>query len=465
MLITPSSGSRPSILRVCLTVKDYNNNQQQYVQKNNMQKEEEEKTLEGKINEKIKEKGKIDQLFIIKAVGNKDKDIPVPRSKINIITTLTTLTVLSLRKCNLTTLPKNITSLVNLKYLNLSGNKFHNWPIFITKLVNLETLLLDNNQLEVPPEFQLATLTKLQILNLSNNQLKYMPVEIATLKNLRELYLDGNLLEDIPKQILFLEDSLKNVSLARNSLNEKHTRICEKGNVKRIMKYLKHQKLTLSKEQKVIKKVGEQLIEIKQDEFDDPKYVDRFNTGGLLRRAYLTYSIDLRRYKKQFLPSTIHPHKDIIQTCVVNIDQIEINIGAIYSNNNSGKKEVIIDEDEMENQIGCSPVLKFILSLYNLNLLVVTYSKKNHEHYNVVKRLTRIQNMLKLSFYVINSIEEIASVNINADGNMTRTTSNFDKNDDYYCKFVVFPLRMQVIENDKIKVNKIGNSTNDSTTN
>ena len=206
MLITPSSGSRPSILRVCLTVKDYNNNQQQYVQKNNMQKEEEEKTLEGKINEKIKEKGKIDQLFIIKAVGNKDKDIPVPRSKINIITTLTTLTVLSLRKCNLTTLPKNITSLVNLKYLNLSGNKFHNWPIFITKLVNLETLLLDNNQLEVPPEFQLATLTKLQILNLSNNQLKYMPVEIATLKNLRELYLDGNLLEDIPKQILFLED-------------------------------------------------------------------------------------------------------------------------------------------------------------------------------------------------------------------------------------------------------------------
>ena len=298
MLITPSSGSRPSILRVCLTVKDYNNNQQQYVQKNNMQKEEEEKTLEGKINEKIKEKGKIDQLFIIKAVGNKDKDIPVPRSKINIITTLTTLTVLSLRKCNLTTLPKNITSLVNLKYLNLSGNKFHNWPIFITKLVNLETLLLDNNQLEVPPEFQLATLTKLQILNLSNNQLKYMPVEIATLKNLRELYLDGNLLEDIPKQILFLEDSLKNVSLARNSLNEKHTRICEKGNVKRIMKYLKHQKLTLSKEQKVIKKVGEQQIEIKQDEFDDPKYVDRFNTGGLLRRAYLTYSIDLRRTRR-----------------------------------------------------------------------------------------------------------------------------------------------------------------------
>ena len=41
---------------------------------------------------------------------------------------------------------------------------------------------------------------------------------------------------------IFLEDSLKNVSLARNSLNEKHTRICEKGNVKRIMKYLKHQK-------------------------------------------------------------------------------------------------------------------------------------------------------------------------------------------------------------------------------
>ena len=68
--------------------------------------------------------------------------------------------------------------------------------------------------------------------------------------------------------------------------------------------------------------------------------------------------------------------------------------------------------------------------------------------------------MLKLSFYVINSIEEIASVNMN-----TRTTSNFDKNDDYYCKFVVFPLRMQVIENDKIKVNKIGNSTNGSTTN
>jgi hypothetical protein len=416
-------------------------------------------TLEDKIKQKIKDRGRIDQLFVTKAVG-KNKNIPVPRAKLNIITTISTLKVLSLRKCNLTSLPKNIVDLKKLKYLSLSHNKFRQWSSLasISQLINLETLILDNNELVVPPEFQIFTLSKLRVLNLSNNRLKYLPTEITTLKELKDLYIDGNLLEHIPKQLLCLEESLKRISLARNPFTDKEARICEKGNVKRIMKYLKHQKAQVSSKDIIIKKkVGGTEINIKRDEFDDPKYVDRFNTGGLLRRAYLTFSIDLRRYTNQFLPPTIHLHKDIIQTCVVNIDQVKINVGANCYKMDIKNKNYVIDEDELENQISCSPAIKFILSLRNLNLLVVTYTKKKKDQFNRMKRLTRVQNMLKLNFYVVNSVEEVVNkmhdTTIGSSVYCSDSVTNYaNQAADYCCKFVVFPLRMQITENNGVQV-------------
>ena len=135
-----TASSRPSILRVSLTTGEV----QRRTTSNPIKSysRDQPKTLEDSIQQTVQQRGQIDQLFISKSIEKENKNVSIPKSKINVVTTLTTLSVLSLRNCNLTSLPKNTFKLVNLKYLGLSHNKFRNWPSQISKLVNLETLLL-----------------------------------------------------------------------------------------------------------------------------------------------------------------------------------------------------------------------------------------------------------------------------------------------------------------------------------
>ena len=431
------ASSRPSILRVSLTTGE----DDKQIKSNPVEcsSHGKPKTLEDRIQQTVQERGHIDQLFISKSIEKENKNTPIPKSKINIVTSLTTLSVLSLRNCNLTSLPKNTFKLLNLKYLGLSHNKFRNWPSQISKLVNLETLFLDNNLLEIPPEFQLATLTKLRVLSLSNNRLKYAPTELSTLGQLRELYMDGNSLHCIPQVLLHLEQSLACISLSRNSMDEKEQRFCDRTGVKGIMKYLKRKKVQSS--QSVIKTtIANEEIVLEENEFDHPKYLDRFNTGALLRRACITFSFDFRRYENQFLPVTMQPYKSVIQTCIVNINQLTLfndDVAVIGASSNAFFDTTGIDENE--TSIECSPLVKFILSLHNLNLVVVTYSQKGIERHDLVRRLTLIQNILRLSFHVINSSEHVEHQSQLDEGLNKSSTLSFA--DDTCCKFVVCPLK------------------------
>ena len=439
-----TASSRPSILRVSLSTGEVHRRTTSDPIKGYSR--DQPKTLEDRIQQTVQQRGQIDQLFISKSIEKENKTVSIPKSKINVVTTLTTLSVLSLRNCNLTSLPKNTFKLVNLKYLGLSHNKFRNWPSQISKLVNLETLLLDNNVLEIPPEFQLATLTKLRVLSLSNNRLKYSPTELSTLGELRELYLDGNSLQYIPQVLLYLEKSLACISLSRNPMDEKDQRLCDRAGIKGIMKYLKRKKAESS--QSVIKTtIANEEVVRQENEFDHPKYLDRFNTGALLRRACITFSFDFRRYENQFLPVTINPYKGVIQTCIVNINQLSLSgsnaIMGFSSNPVFGTTVV----DDNETSIECSPLVKFILSLHNLNLVVVTYSQKNIERRDLVQRLTLIQNILRLSFHVINSSEHLEhQAHIEVDKSLNKS-STLSFADETCCKFVVCPLKEFIEKN------------------
>ena len=213
-------------------------------------------------------------------------------------------------------------------------------------------------------------------------------------------------------------------------MDEKDERLCNRGGIKGIMKYLKRKKAESS--QSVIKTtIANEEVVRQENEFDHPKYLDRFNTGALLRRACITFSFDFRRYENQFLPVTINPYKGVIQTCIVNINQLSLSgsnaIMGFPSNPVFGTTVV----DDNETSIECSPLVKFILSLHNLNLVVVTYSQKNIERRDLVHRLTLIQNILRLSFHVINSgeyLEHQSHVEVDKSLNKSSTLSFADEN-------------------------------------
>ena len=103
--------------------------------------------------------------------------------------------------------------------------------------------------------------------------------------------------------------------------------------------------------------------------------------------------------------------------------------------------------DDNETSIECSPLVKFILSLHNLNLVVVTYSQKNIERRDLVQRLTLIQNILRLSFHVINSSEHLEhQAHIEVDKSLNKS-STLSFADETCCKFVVCPLKEFIEKN------------------
>ncbi len=113
-------------------------------------------------------------------------------------------TKLDLRKCRLSSLPKEIWDLEHLTDLDLSINQLEELPPEIGQLTNLVYLKLGNNRLtSLPPE--LWTLTKLQQLSLYDTQIATLPPEIGNLTNLTQLTFSRvGTLETIPAEIELL---------------------------------------------------------------------------------------------------------------------------------------------------------------------------------------------------------------------------------------------------------------------
>lgn len=141
-----------------------------------------------------------------------------PLESIEEICLLQNLEALDIRHCSLKSLPENITNLKKLKTLYIGHNDFIEFPKQIRKLKNLALLDASNLRLKsIPPEiFELKNLSNL---TLFRNQLESLPDEILNLKDLQYLFLGYNKFKTIPSQILKMP-YLKEVSFSNNQLSE-----------------------------------------------------------------------------------------------------------------------------------------------------------------------------------------------------------------------------------------------------
>ncbi|GAH06595.1 unnamed protein product, partial [marine sediment metagenome] len=143
----------------------------------------------------IKEGDKITGLSLFKCGL---KTLPREILKIN------SLKNLALRRNNLENLPKNIGFLSNLEYLDLRLNSLKKLPRAIGLLLKLKNLnLSSNNLVEVPDS--IGELVMLKDLNLSNNKLKNIPESIENLNSLEKLNLKANFWIIIPESIKILK--------------------------------------------------------------------------------------------------------------------------------------------------------------------------------------------------------------------------------------------------------------------
>lgn len=124
---------------------------------------------------------------------------------------------LSLRECELKTIPDELFLFLNLKYLDLEGNYLTHISPKIQRLQKLEILTLAKNRLvEVPRE--ISVLKELKLLDLSLNNLEIIPNEIGNLISLRELGLHSNKLKELPKSLEAIP-LLRVISVIGNPIN------------------------------------------------------------------------------------------------------------------------------------------------------------------------------------------------------------------------------------------------------
>ncbi|KAL8042578.1 hypothetical protein ABFX02_09G062000 [Erythranthe guttata] len=116
------------------------------------------------------------------------KELPDP----HLCDCLTRVRLLSLRRCGLKGIPKEIKKLIHLRWLNLGQNKFHNEDIkYICNLYNLKFVLLDMCQLQEVSS-KIGNLIHLIHLDLSyNNLLKELPETLCNLCELETLNVNG----------------------------------------------------------------------------------------------------------------------------------------------------------------------------------------------------------------------------------------------------------------------------------
>ncbi|XP_026818413.1 leucine-rich repeat-containing protein 69-like [Rhopalosiphum maidis] len=114
------------------------------------------------------------------------------------------LTTLTLKKCDLPTIPIEIGRL-KLKYLDISGSKlpinqdtFWNWTSMTVICDTLITLKMDSIGIKRLP-FEIMFLKNLQTLSATKNKLSYLPQFIGELKKLKALFVADNFLRYLPR--------------------------------------------------------------------------------------------------------------------------------------------------------------------------------------------------------------------------------------------------------------------------
>jgi hypothetical protein len=352
--------------------------------------EKDSERLKEAIDRKAESASGLEKLYISKS-HRVSTDMIIPRSILEHTFRLKNLTVLSLRRLLLSKIPKQFSEFVHLKALCLSYNSLRVWPEPLSHMVSLEKLWLDNNMLEVPPEFEIGRLKNLRFLSLSNNNLSFCPSEISFLKNLEKLFLDGNQLDRIPLQLEPL-DRLTELSLERNKIKGPDKLAIGEGakSVRTLLKYRsKHMKsLTMKlrkekEERRALAEAKKHLAESKRDRFDQPQYKDQYHTGSLLRRAYLTSGIDLRRYNTKRLPDCLFEHSRVIEHVVIDNTQIAHDI---------------IDFEDGRPSIRLKSIYEFLYACSNLTTIKI-YAKDRKSFFDVVNKFSR---NIKVVFDLVN---------------------------------------------------------------
>ncbi len=124
------------------------------------------------------------------------------------------ITGLSLFKCGLSSVPRDVLNLRFLKKLFLRRNNLKELPERIDLLESLEMIDLSINELNHLP-FSIGLLSRLKVLNLSSNKLFDLPESVGNLKSLELLRLNINRLKTIPESLGKL-DNLKVLDLKIN---------------------------------------------------------------------------------------------------------------------------------------------------------------------------------------------------------------------------------------------------------
>jgi len=108
---------------------------------------------------------------------------------------------LTLKQCEIKSLPSDLSFLSELEYLNLSANQIAEIPSSISVLVNLKFLDLSSNEIKQLPS-SIYSLMKMEVLVLYANSLEDLSPRLAEMKKLNLLDVRGNQLKLISKKEL-----------------------------------------------------------------------------------------------------------------------------------------------------------------------------------------------------------------------------------------------------------------------
>lgn len=132
------------------------------------------------------------------------------------------LTVLILRKNNLSSLPEELGQMISLTVLDISNNRLGRLPASLGKLRALVELNLSHNALDSLPA-SIAHLARLRELCVANNLVRTIPRDFGGLSQLVSLDLAHNLLEFLPAELCQIR-TLRRITLQGNPLLTPGTR-------------------------------------------------------------------------------------------------------------------------------------------------------------------------------------------------------------------------------------------------
>ena len=108
---------------------------------------------------------------------------------------------LSMSRCGLTCLPKDLDQMVNLETLYLRGNSLSHLGNGLKNMTKLTWVELGDNPFEsLEEEFPFDTLVNIEHLYLENTNLKTLPGGIGQMVKIKTIGLQGNKLECLPKE-------------------------------------------------------------------------------------------------------------------------------------------------------------------------------------------------------------------------------------------------------------------------